>query len=175
MERALLAGLNPGAYSGGISTDLSTPLPALPPNPALEDVRKKLAEVQQRMQADGDESLAGSEGCYRSSLRCARSWPGLRREQQENAERRFQGDWAARVLNNGKVTGVFTDYHYFGTGDIGGAPNEESVKRLEAIVTKGMVDLPPQDGASTSRGQDHAAIAGGAGGRGAGACDLGDC
>ena len=50
------------------------------------------------------------------------------------------------MLNNGKVTGVFTDYHYYGTGDIGGAPDEESVKRLEAIVTKGTVDLPPQDG-----------------------------
>ena len=50
---------------------------------------------------------------------------------------RYQDDWAARVSNNGKVTGVFTDYHYYGTGDIGGAPDEESVKRLEAIVTKG--------------------------------------
>src|SRR6202789_3779620 len=46
---SVLAGLNPGAYDGGISTDLSAPLPALAPNPALDDVRKKLAEVQQRM------------------------------------------------------------------------------------------------------------------------------
>ncbi len=43
---------------------------------------------------------------------------------------------------NGKISGVFTDYHYYGTGDIGGAPREESVKRLEAIVTEGTVSLP---------------------------------
>ena len=36
-----------------------------------------------------------------------------------------------------------TDYHYYGTGDIGGAPDEESVKRLEAIVTQGQASLPP--------------------------------
>ena len=41
------------------------------------------------------------------------------------------------------MTGVFTDYHYFGTGDVGGAPDEDSVKRLEAIVTKGQASLPP--------------------------------
>src|SRR2546429_4719665 len=27
--------------------------------------------------------------------------------------------------------------HYYGTGDVGGSPDEDSVKRLEAIVTKG--------------------------------------
>ena len=43
---------------------------------------------------------------------------------------------------NGKISGLFTDYHYYGTGDTGGAPREESVKRLEAIVTKGTVSLP---------------------------------
>src|SRR5262249_34618541 len=30
---------------------------------------------------------------------------------------RFQGDWARRVEHNGEVTGLFTDYHYYGTGD----------------------------------------------------------
>ena len=63
---------------------------------------------------------------------------------QERQQNRFQGDWAARVGNNGKVSGLLTDYHYFGTGDIGGAPDEESVKRLEAIVTKGSTSLPPE-------------------------------
>jgi alpha-mannosidase len=38
---------------------------------------------------------------------------------------------------------VFTDYHYYGTGDIGGTPDEDSVKRLEAIVTKGTASFPP--------------------------------
>ena len=47
------------------------------------------------------------------------------------------------VAVNGKITGVFTDYHYYGTGDIGGSPDEDSVKRLEAIVTHGQASLPP--------------------------------
>jgi alpha-mannosidase len=34
------------------------------------------------------------------------------------------------------------DYHYYGTGDIGGAPSEPSVKLLEAIVTKSRAALP---------------------------------
>ncbi len=55
---------------------------------------------------------------------------------QDRAQERHQGDWAARVEQNGKISGVYTDYHYYGTGDIGGAPDEESVKRLEAIVTQ---------------------------------------
>ncbi len=47
-----------------------------------------------------------------------------------------------RIDLDGKVTGVFADYHYVGTGDIGGAVNETSVKLLEATVTKGMASLP---------------------------------
>ena len=34
------------------------------------------------------------------------------------------------------------DYHYYGTGDIGGAPAESSVRLLEAIVTKSRTTLP---------------------------------
>ena len=63
--------------------------------------------------------------------------------QQDQALDRYQDDWAARVEQNGKVSGVYTDYHYYGTGDIGGEPDEESVKRLEAIVTKSSASLPP--------------------------------
>jgi alpha-mannosidase len=55
---------------------------------------------------------------------------------REQAFSRFQGDWAARVERNGTVSGVFADYRYYGTGDIGGAPKEDSVKLLEAIVTR---------------------------------------
>jgi alpha-mannosidase len=51
-------------------------------------------------------------------------------------------DWPARIALDGKVTGVFADYHYIGTGDIGGATDEETVKLLEAIVTKGDAVLP---------------------------------
>ena len=45
-------------------------------------------------------------------------------------------DWPRRVERNGKVSGVFTDYHYYGTGDTGGAPREDSVRMMEAIVTR---------------------------------------
>lgn len=45
-------------------------------------------------------------------------------------------DWPARIALDGKVTGVFADYHYVGTGDIGGATTEQSVALLEKMVTK---------------------------------------
>jgi alpha-mannosidase len=45
-------------------------------------------------------------------------------------------DWPRRVERNGKASGLFTDYHYYGTGDTGGAPREDSVRMMEAIVTR---------------------------------------
>ncbi len=54
----------------------------------------------------------------------------------------MEQDWVKRIDLNGKVTGVFADYHYVGTGDIGGATQESSVKLLEAIVTKSETVLP---------------------------------
>lgn len=64
------------------------------------------------------------------------------RQDRDRALQRYQSDWAARVIGNGEATGVFTDYHYYGTGDIGGAPSEDSVKWLEAIVTHGDSSVP---------------------------------
>ena len=52
-------------------------------------------------------------------------------------------DWVKRIAIDGKLTGVYADYHYIGTGDIGGATDEESVKFLEALVTKGTMVTPP--------------------------------
>jgi alpha-mannosidase len=52
-------------------------------------------------------------------------------------------NWAKRIDLDGSVTGVYADYHYIGTGDIGGAVDEESVKLLEATVTHGEAVLPP--------------------------------
>jgi len=52
-------------------------------------------------------------------------------------------DWPDRVNLDGKVTGLYTDYHYVGTGDIGGSPNEFSVRMMEAIATKGVTTPPP--------------------------------
>jgi alpha-mannosidase len=63
-------------------------------------------------------------------------------------------DWVKRIDIDGKVTGVYADYHYVGTGDIGGAVNEQSVKLLEATVTKGMASLPTPGGrGGRGRGQ----------------------
>ncbi len=59
-----------------------------------------------------------------------------------SAKSRSYVDWPARVQRNGAVSGLFTDYHYYGTGDIGGSPREPSVKLLEAIVTKSTTALP---------------------------------
>ena len=54
-------------------------------------------------------------------------------------------DWPKRVDLDGKVSGVFADYHYYGTGDIGGSPDENSVKLVEEMVTKSMGALPPRN------------------------------
>src|SRR5215469_9923067 len=56
--------------------------------------------------------------------------------------REREQNWVERIDLNGKVTGVFADYHYVGTGDIGGAAHESTVKLLEAIVTKSETALP---------------------------------
>ena len=52
-------------------------------------------------------------------------------------------DWPKRVQIDGDVTGIFADYHYVGTGDVGGSPQPDSVRVMEDIVTKKM-DAPPQ-------------------------------
>lgn len=36
--------------------------------------------------------------------------------------------WAERIDANGRRFGVFADYHYYGVGDMGGAPREEDVR-----------------------------------------------
>jgi alpha-mannosidase len=60
-------------------------------------------------------------------------------------------DWPGRVALNGKASRLLTDYHYYGTGDTGGAPSEASVKMMEAIVTRGTASLPGQ--ANPAQGQ----------------------
>src|SRR5688500_1035067 len=55
---------------------------------------------------------------------------------------RPQGDWVSRIGINGNLTGVFTDYHYVGTGDVGGSPNENSLRRMEAIAAQRKASLP---------------------------------
>jgi len=69
---------------------------------------------------------------------------------QQNQQRtRAREDWVKRIDINGKLTGVFADYHYVGTGDVGGSPNESSVSLMEAITTRGKAILP-QSGPAAS-------------------------
>lgn len=71
---------------------------------------------------------------------------------QQNQQRtRAQEDWVKRIDINGKLTGVFADYHYVGTGDVGGSPNESSVSLMEAITTRGKAILPQSGLASSSQ------------------------
>jgi alpha-mannosidase len=139
---SVLAGLNPGDYAGGINSDLSRPLPPLRSNAALESLNKKLQTLRQAVvHADQTNSTLGAKQIEEYlSVRSQQ-----KAEAQAQADRelsRHQNDWAARVELNGKVSGVFTDYHYYGTGDIGGTPDEDSVKRLEAILTGEKARLP---------------------------------
>ncbi len=54
--------------------------------------------------------------------------------------------WLKRIRETGERSGLFVDYHYYGTGDTGGAPREDSVRLVEAIVTKRAAVLPPPPG-----------------------------
>jgi alpha-mannosidase len=141
---SVLAGLNPGAYDGGVETDLSRPLPAMPPDAALQDVQRKMQALRAKLDQEQGSGHASDPHDIEESIHLRSEQAALTRIDQDRAQEHHQGDWAARVEQNGKVSGVFTDYHYYGTGDIGGAPREEYVRRLEAIVTKGTTGLPPQ-------------------------------
>ncbi len=153
----VLAGLNPGSYSAGILTDLSSPLPPLPPSQGLDDLQKELQELQQKLQKSQKSGQSIDQKQIQQYLDLRGEHRGLARYQRDQAHSRYQDDWAARVEQNGKVSGVFTDYHYYGTGDIGGTPDEDSVKLLEAIVTRGKAALPPnQLPFEGLEGQSHA-------------------
>jgi alpha-mannosidase len=65
--------------------------------------------------------------------------------EQASALRRLAAadtDWVKRIDLDGKASGIFADYHYVGTGDIGGAAEESTIKVLEAIATKSTTILP---------------------------------
>ena len=156
---SVVAGINPGSYGGHIETDLSQPLPPLPENPELVEVRKQLEQMYPTMRQARTSNTPPDPKFLEEYFRLRNREQLLSNAQQDAAFDRHQNDWAGRVQQNGSVTGVFTDYHYYGTGDIGGSPDEESVKRLEAIVTKGSVDMPPAADSSMPRfmmrGQQH--------------------
>ena len=93
---------------------------------------------------DGETVLAAlNPGGYGSRIRSdlSKSQPA---PATQNVRRfRPETDWPSRIDIDGKATGVFADYHYVGTGDIGGAADEESVRLLEATVTQGQAVIPP--------------------------------
>lgn len=43
--------------------------------------------------------------------------------------------WLNRIKDNGQKSGVYADYHYYGTGDCGGAPESASVQWIEQSAT----------------------------------------
>ena len=141
---SVLAGLNPGDYSGGIDTDLSQALPPLPPDPVFEEGQKRLQALRQKLELADRSGQPPDQKDVQDFNNLRNQQRALTKVQQDRDLDRYQHDWAARVKQNGKVSGVFTDYHYYGTGDIGGTPDEESVKRLEAIATKAKANLPPE-------------------------------
>jgi len=151
---SVLAGLNPGSYGSNINTDLSQQLKPEPPRPALADLEAKIGDLQRKLQLTQQKGQPLDQKQVQEFVNLRGEQEALTRAQSEREFNRYQNDWAARVLHNGKVSGVFTDYHYYGTGDIGGTPQEESVKRLEAIVTKGTVGMPPE-GRFFSRTAQH--------------------
>jgi alpha-mannosidase len=63
-------------------------------------------------------------------------------------------DWPARIELNGKVSGLLTDFHYYGTGDTGGSPREHSIELVERIITTGTALFPrPQQGGGRAQQQ----------------------
>jgi alpha-mannosidase len=139
---SVLAGLNPGDYSGGINSDLSRPLPPLTPDKTLDELNKQFQSLRQQV-VRADQTNSTLDAKQIEEYLAVRDQQKTEAQMQADRElNRHQSDWAARVELNGKVSGVFVDYHYYGTGDIGGTPDEDSVKRLEAIIGGGKASLP---------------------------------
>ncbi len=50
--------------------------------------------------------------------------------------------WRKRIDADGQQSGVFADFHYYGTGDVGGAPKESSVAMVEkSLATAGPIHV----------------------------------
>jgi alpha-mannosidase len=141
---SVIAGLNPGDYNGGINSDLTKPLPAVPPNPALEAAKRKFDSLRIKIEELENANQALDPAQVREFVELCSERDGLVKARRDRELKLYQNDWAARVEHNGKVSGVFADYHYYGTGDIGGSPDEDSIRRLEAIVMKGNASFPPE-------------------------------
>jgi alpha-mannosidase len=121
--KGVIAALNPGGYGSNVYTDLSKE----PTSPLSASAPQLTSEERARLTPQQANALA--------------------------RQRPVEQDWVQRINLDGKVTGVFADYHYVGTGDIGGATLESSVKLLEAIVTKSETLLPSPPAAAFAMGE----------------------
>ena len=121
--KGVIAALNPGGYGSNVYTDLSKE----PASPLSASAPQLTSEERARLTPQQANELA------------------RRRPVEQN--------WVQRIDLNGKVTGVFADYHYVGTGDIGGATQESTVKLLEAIVTKSETVLPSPPATAFAMGE----------------------
>src|SRR6202048_927342 len=119
----VIAALNPGGYGSNVYTDLSKEPTAPPPASAPQLTSEDRARLTPKQQR-------------------ALSRPAA-----------LEQNWVKRIDIDGKATGVFADYHYVGTGDIGGATQESTVKLLEAIVTKSETVLPSPPAAPFAMGE----------------------
>src|SRR6202035_5655291 len=111
----------------------------------LVDLEKKARDLRAKVEQKEHENQPVDPDEMRELRRVRQDLQERTRIDHDRDLERHQGDWAGRVDLNGHVSGVFTDYHYYGTGDIGGSPREDSVKRLEAIVTGGTAGFPPEN------------------------------
>src|SRR5580698_1923002 len=127
--RGVIAALNPGGYGSNVYTDISKE----PTEPAATAGPQLTSEERARLTPQQAAATA--------------------------RQRSLEQDWVKRIDLNGKVTGVFADYHYVGTGDIGGATQESTVKLLEAIVTKSETVLPSPPTTPFAMGQTPTATA----------------
>src|SRR5580698_7438974 len=65
---SVLAGLNPGAYDGGIETDLSKPFPPLPPDAALQEIQNKMQAVRARLDQEQGSGRASDPNDIEESI-----------------------------------------------------------------------------------------------------------
>src|ERR1700744_1532382 len=125
--KGVIAALNPGGYGSNVYTDISKE-PTEQPTTAGPQLTS-----EERARLTPQQAAATAR------------------------QRSLEQDWVKRIDLNGKVTGVFADYHYVATGDTGGAAQESTVKLLEAIVTKSETVLPTPPKSPFAMGEAPAA------------------
>lgn len=122
--KGVIAALNPGGYGSNVYVDLSEE----PSGPLSASAPQLTSEESARLTPEQTRSFY-------------------------MRQRALEQNWVKRIVINGKATGLFADYHYVGTGDIGGATEESTIKLLEAIVTRSETVLPTPPSTTFAMGQ----------------------